>query len=115
MADPADAPPEGAAGAFALTPTGPKKRRGRPAGSKAGARVEKKAETPQQRIDRLRAELQKAEEDKAALERQRESIVGKAVLAHARAHPDYHKQLASLLRNEVKAKADLAILDELLA
>lgn len=115
MADPADAPPEGAPDAFTLTPTASKKRRGRPAGSKTGTRVENKAETPQQRIDRLRAELQKAEEDKAALERQRESIVGKAVLAHARANPDYHKQLVSLLRNEVKAKADLAALDELLS
>ena len=109
--------------AFELTPAAPKKRRGRPPGSKAGStsvakverRADRKPETPQQRIDRLKVELQKAEADKAALEQQRDLIVGRVVVAHALANPDYGRQLASLLRNEVKAKSDLAVLGELLA
>ncbi len=85
-----------------------KKTRGRPPKSSA-------PETPQQRIDRLKAELQQAEEAKKELERHRDSIVGKVVVTHALANPDYRRQLATLLRAEVKGKADLAALAELLA
>jgi hypothetical protein len=71
-------------------------------------------ETPQQRIDRLKAELQQAEEAKKLIEQQRDSIVGKIVVAHAAANADYRRQLATLLRAEVKGKADIAIIAELL-
>jgi hypothetical protein len=84
-----------------------KKTRGRPA--------RPTPETPQQRIDRLKAELQQAEDAKRALETQRDVIVGKAVVAHALANPDFGRQLAGILRTEVKGKADLAALSELLA
>jgi hypothetical protein len=86
-----------------------KKTRGRPPKSSPAP------ETPQQRIDRLKAELQQAEEAKKELERHRDSIVGKVVVTHALANPDYRRQLATLLRAEVKGKADLAALAELLA
>ena len=35
-------------------------------------------------------------------------IVGAVVVRHARANEDFRRQLASILRVEVKAKADLA-------
>jgi hypothetical protein len=71
-------------------------------------------ETSQQRIDRLKAELEQAEEAKKLIEQQRDSIVGKAVVTHALAHADYRHTLATLLRAEVKNKADLAAIAELL-
>jgi hypothetical protein len=85
-----------------------KKTRGRPPKSSA-------PETPQQRIDRLKAELVKAEEAKKELEQQRDAIVGKVVVAHALANPDYRRQLAALLKAQVKGKAELAAIAELLA
>lgn len=84
-----------------------RKSRGRPA--------KPTPETPQQRIDRLKAELQQAEDAKRALEARRDVIVGKAVVAHALANPDFRSQLVGILRAEVKGKADLAALAELLA
>src|SRR5271165_5999665 len=71
-------------------------------------------ETPQQLIDRLKAELQKAEEAKKIAEQHRDSIVGKTVVAHALANADFKRQLATVLRKEVKSKADLAAIAELL-
>jgi hypothetical protein len=85
-----------------------KKTRGRPPKSSA-------PETPQQRIDRLKAELVKAEQAKKELEQQRDSIVGQVVVAHALANPDYRRQLSALLRKEITGKGDLAIIGELLA
>ncbi|HEY5328269.1 MAG TPA: hypothetical protein VIJ79_00150 [Acidobacteriaceae bacterium] len=86
--------------------TAAKKSRGRPKSPTP--------ETPQQRIDRLKAELQQAEEAKKIAEQQRDSIVGKVVVAHALANPDYRRQLAALLRAEIKSKADLTAIAELL-
>jgi hypothetical protein len=71
-------------------------------------------ETPQQTIDRLEAQLQQAREAKKIAEQQRDAIIGKVVVAHALAHADYRHQLAALLRDEVKSKADLAAIAELL-
>lgn len=85
----------------------PKKSRGRPKSPTP--------ETPQQRIERLQAELQQAHEAKKIAEQQRDSIVGKVVVAHALANADYRRQLASLLRAEIKSKADLTLLAEVLA
>ena len=71
-------------------------------------------ETAQQRIERLEAELTKAREAKKLAEQHQESIVGAAVVRHARADDKFRRQLAALLRAEVKGKADLAAIAELL-
>lgn len=73
-----------------------------------------KPETPQQQIDRLRAELQKAEEAQKLVEQHRAAIVGKVVVNHALANDDYRRQLAALLRAEIKNKSELAAIAELL-
>ena len=86
-----------------------KKGRGRPPNKATST------ETPRQRIERLRAELQKAEAAQQAAEQHQDAIVGKVVRRHALAHADYRRQLATLLRAEVKSKADLAAIAELLA
>jgi len=93
-----------------LQATRPQKRRGRPSGNAAP----KKPETPQQRIERLKAELQAAEREKREIEAKRDSIVGRVLVAHALENDGYRKQLATLLRDKVKGKGDLAILTELL-
>lgn len=83
-----------------------KKTRGRPPKSAA-------PETPQQRIDRLKAELQQAEEAKKELERHRDSIVGKVLVNHALNNPDFRRQIGAILKSEVKGKSDLAAISEL--
>ena len=83
------------------------KRRGRPP-------KQAMAETPQQRIERLQAELQQAHEAKKIVEQQREAIVGKVVVAHALAHTEFRHQLAAILRNNIKSKTDLAAIADLL-
>lgn len=90
-----------------MTDTTPAKSRGRP--------PSQKPETPQQQIDRLRAELQKAEEAQKLVEQHRAAIVGKVVVNHALANQDYRRQLAALLRAEVKNKSELAAIAELLS
>lgn len=105
--------------AFELTSTAPKKRRGRPPGTKAGTRVagraDRKPETPQQRRERLRAELQKVEEEITAADDAMALIVGKRAIAKARANPDYRRQLAAELDAEVTSKAERAAIAELLS
>jgi len=59
--------------------------------------------------------LQKAEDDAKIVAQHRDSIVGKVVVAHALANPDYRHQLTTLLRAEVKNKTDIAVIAELLA
>ena len=98
--------PEISTAAPAIT-TAAKKSRGRPA--------KPTQETPQQRINRLQAELQQAHEAQKKLEQQRDSVVGRVVVAHALAHAEYRKQLVALLREEVTSKGDLAVIGELLA
>lgn len=71
-------------------------------------------ETPQQRIERLQAELHQAQEAMKLQDEQRAAIVGAAAVRHARAHEDFRRQLAVALRAEVKAKADLALIADLL-
>lgn len=110
MADTANASSSGIPDTDAPT----KKPRGRPSGATSAAKVEKKPETPQQRIAQLKAELEKAQEALREFEAKRASIVGRVVVAHALAHPDYRKQLADLLRREVTSKGDLAVIAELL-
>jgi hypothetical protein len=71
-------------------------------------------ETPQQRIDRLQAELQKAQEAQKLENERQATIVGAVVVRHAATNMDFHRQLAAILRTEVKAKADLAAIASLL-
>jgi hypothetical protein len=85
-----------------------KKGRGRPPKSSA-------PETPQQRIDRLNAELQQAHEAKKIAEQHRDFIVGRVMVAHALANPDFRKQIAAILKTEVKGKGELAAISELLS
>jgi hypothetical protein len=101
-----------------VAPTVEKKPRGRPAGRPRLADSEtpkpKTHETPQQKIERLQAELQQAHEAKKIADQHRDSLVGSVVVAHALAHADYKRQLATILRAEIKNKADLAAIAELL-
>jgi hypothetical protein len=71
-------------------------------------------ETPQQRIERLQAELWHAQEALKVADERQATIVGAAVVRHARSNPDFRRQLAAVLRAEVKAKADIAVIANLL-
>ncbi|MGD0108356.1 MAG: hypothetical protein ABSC06_30605 [Rhodopila sp.] len=71
-------------------------------------------ETPQQRIERLQAELHHAHEALKLAEQHRATIVGAAVVRHARTNEDFRRQLSVILRGEIKTKADLAVVAELL-
>ena len=71
-------------------------------------------ENPQQRIERLQVELNLAHEALKIAEQHRAMIVGAVVVRHARAHEDFRRQLASILRADIKAKADLAAIADLL-
>jgi hypothetical protein len=72
-------------------------------------------ETPQQRIERLQAELVQAQEAQKLMDQRQAAIVGAAIIRHARTNDDFRRhQLASILRAEVKAKTDLAAIADLL-
>ena len=71
-------------------------------------------ETPQQRIERLQAELVQAQEAQKLMDQRQAAIVGAVVIQHARANEEFRRQLASILRAEVKAKTDLAAIADLL-
>ena len=71
-------------------------------------------ESQQQRIERIREELREAEAALKASEEKRAGIVGAAVLRHVRRNPDFASQLATVLRAEIKAKADRATVADLL-
>lgn len=47
-------------------------------------------------------------------EQQRDAIVGAVIVRYALVHPDFRRQLADILRAEVKSKTDLAAIAELL-
>jgi hypothetical protein len=74
------------------------RRRGRPAKGIA--------ETHQQKIERLQAELKSAQEALRVSEEKRASIVGHAALRYARHNTEFARQLASAMRVEVKINAD---------
>lgn len=93
----------------------PKKTRGRPRSvTPPETPKQKSPETPQQKIERLEAELQKAREAKKAADQNRDSIVGSVVVQHAFNNPEFRRQIAALLRCNVKNKSDLATIAELL-
>jgi hypothetical protein len=86
-----------------------------PPGAKKGpGRPRSTPETPQQRIERLQAELQHAQEAVKLADERQATIVGAAVVRYARANVDFRRQLAAALRAEVKAKADIAAIANLL-
>jgi hypothetical protein len=76
-------------------------------------------ESPQQRIERLEAELHHAHEARKIAEQHRAALVGAVVLTHARTDEDFRRELAVVLRMaltlraEFKSKADRATLSEL--
>lgn len=72
------------------------------------------AETAQQRIERLQGELHQAHQRLKLAEEKRASIVGAVVVRHARANEDFRRQLAAVLRAELKSKADLGTVADLL-
>ena len=89
------------------TPSTAKKGRGRPAGQSI-------TETHQQRIARLQDELRQAQEALKASEDRRASIVGHAALRHVRHNVEFARQLAAVLRAEVNAKTERAVIRDLL-
>jgi hypothetical protein len=83
-----------------------------PATKKGPGRPRSAPETPQQRIERLQAELRQAQEAQKQQDERQATIVGAAVVRHARANVDFRRQLAAALRAEVKA--DIAAIANLL-
>ena len=86
-------------------PADTKPRRGRP---------QTNPESHQQRIERLQAELKDAQAALKLTEEKRASVVGHASLRHARHNTEFSRQLAAALRAEVKSKADIATVADLL-
>src|SRR5271166_238018 len=71
-------------------------------------------ESQQQKIERIRQELRQAEAALKVSEEKRASIVGAAALRHSRHHMEFARQLAAMLRAEVKSKADRVTVADLL-
>ena len=71
-------------------------------------------ENPQQRIERLTREMQQAQDELRISEEKRAGIVGAAAIRHARHNAEFARQLAAMLRAEVKAKADRAAVGDLM-
>jgi hypothetical protein len=85
-----------------------------PATKKGPGRPRSTPETPQQRIERLQAELHQAHEAQKQADERQATIVGVAVVRRARGDENYRRELAVILRAVVKAKADLAAIADLL-
>jgi hypothetical protein len=85
-----------------------------PATKKGPGRPRSTPETPQQRIERLQAELHQAQQAQKQADERQATIVGAVVVRHARTNVDFRRQLAAILRAGVKAKADLAAIAGLL-
>ena len=86
-------------------PPAAEKRRGRP---QAGP------ESHRQRIERLQADLRDAQAAMKLAEEKRAAIVGAAALRHASRNPEFSRQLAAMLRPEIKSKAERATVADLL-
>jgi hypothetical protein len=85
-----------------------------PGTKKGPGRPRSTAETSQQRIERLQAELRQAQEAQKQEDERQATIVGAAVVRRARADENYRRTLAVILRAGVKGKADLAAIADLL-
>jgi hypothetical protein len=76
-------------------------------------------ESPQQRIERLQAELQQAHEAKKIADQHHAALVGAVVITHARTDEDFRRELAGVLRmavtlrTEFQSKADRIALSDL--
>jgi hypothetical protein len=66
------------------------------------------------RVKRLQAELRDAQAALKLSEEKQDAVVGAAALRHARRNAKFGKELAAMLRAEVKAQADRAIVADLL-
>jgi hypothetical protein len=62
----------------------------------------------------LQAELREAQTAMKLAEEKRAAVVGHACLRHARRNTEFARQLAAALRAEIKAKADRAVIADLL-
>jgi hypothetical protein len=71
-------------------------------------------ESQKQRVERLQAELREAQAAMKLSEEKRAGIVGAAALRHARRNVEFSRQLAAMLRAEIKSKADRAVIGDLL-
>jgi hypothetical protein len=81
---------------------------------KRGRPRQSASETHQQRVERLQAELKEAQAAMKLSEERRAVIVGTASLRHVRQNVEFARQLAAMLRAEVKAKADRAAVADLM-
>jgi len=72
------------------------------------------SETTKQRLERAKAEFEKASQAHKAAELNLASLIGSVVVNHARADENYRQNLATLLRDKLKSKADLAAVAEFL-
>ena len=86
-------------------PADTQRRRGRP---------QTGPESHKQRVERLQAELREAQAALKLADEKRAVIVGHASLRHARHNIEFARQLAAALRAEVKAKAERAVIADLL-
>lgn len=84
------------------------------AGRPRGRPRQSATESQHQKISRLQDELRQAQAALKVSEERRASIIGAAVLRHVRHDDDFARQLAAVLRAEVKAKADRAAIRDLL-
>jgi len=73
------------------------------------------AETHQQRVERLQAELKEAQAALKLSEEKQAGIVGHACLRHARRNAEFARHLAAALRAEIKSKAERATVADLLS
>jgi hypothetical protein len=85
------------------------------AGKTRGRPRQRATENQHQRIRRLQDELRQAQAALKVSEERRAAIVGAAALRHVRLNTEFTRQLAVMLRAEVKAKADRAAISDLLA
>jgi hypothetical protein len=87
-------------------PDAGKKRRGRPRQSIT--------ETARQRVERIQEELRQAQVALRESEEKRAVIVGTAALRHVKRNTEFARQLAAMLRAEIKSKAERATIADLM-
>ena len=83
------------------------KGRGRPSKSSA--------ETPQQRVQRLEAELVQAKAAMLGLTKEQAAIIGQVVMVEMQKDADFRRQVVAILRANVKRQADRDTLSDIIA
>ena len=87
-----------------------------PAPAKGRGRPPKSAtETPQQRVQRLEAELAQAKAAMLGLAKEQAAIIGQVVMAEMQKDADFRRQVVGLLRANVKRQADRDTLGDMIA